>query len=150
MKPLALLFTTLMLAGTALLTVGTASAQPPRCWTNDQGVTECGTRPPPGVDSRTVRTPRPASDATATDDADEDGAPQRDPLEGLDPQTRQELMIQQRQCELAREVLRTYEGADHLYDTDDEGNRIEISAEQREAILAEARDAVTQLCEARN
>lgn len=129
----------------AALLAGAASAQPPSCWTNAEGVTECGTRPPPGVETREVRTPRPAQQPVDFDEDDEEG-PARDPLAGVDEETRQRLLVRQRQCELAREVLRTYENADILYDTDDEGNRIEIDEEAQAAVVEEAREAVVELC----
>jgi hypothetical protein len=129
------------------LFAGGASAQPPKCWKNADGVTECGTKPPPGVETKDVRTPRPATGDTVTGDDEPDLAALDDPTATLDPQTRQRLLIRQRQCELAREVLRTYETADELFDTDEDGNRIPLDAAAQAQAVEEARQAVTDLCE---
>src|SRR5690606_39029261 len=118
--------------------ISVAWAQPPRCWTNAPGVTECGNRPPPGVQAREVRTPKPPTDEQAEDNGDPELSALDDPTANLDPETRQRLLIRQRQCELAREVLRTYETADELFDTNEAGERVTLTSEQRADVITEA------------
>jgi hypothetical protein len=123
-----------------LILAGTAWAQPPRCWTNDQGVTECGTRPPPNVQTREVRTPRPATtppeveeaEAFADADMDEDEANRR--------------RIMQQHCNLARETLQTYQRSDFLYERDETGNRRLLDEEETAAARAQAQRDVDERC----
>lgn len=131
---------TLALLGIAVLLAGTAWAQPPRCWTNDQGVTECGTRPPPGVDARTVRTPQPAETPEAVEEAEAFADADMD----ADAENRRGIMRQH--CELARETLATYERSDFLYERDATGGRRLLDAEESEAAREAARRDVAERC----
>lgn len=123
----------------ALAFAAAASAQPPRCWTNDQGVTECGTRPPPGVDARDVRVARPAvspevEEAERFAEADV----------GEEEQVR--LAIQRRRCDLARETLAAYERSDFLYEREPTGERRELDEEEAAEVMAIARLDVEHAC----
>jgi hypothetical protein len=126
--------------GIAVLLAGTAWAQPPRCWTNAQGVTECGTRPPPGVDARAVRTqrapetPEEVEEAEAFADADMDA----------DAENRRGIMRQH--CELARQTLATYERSDFLYERDATGGRRLLDEQESAAAREQARRDVEARC----
>ncbi len=126
----------------AILLIATATwAQPPRCWTNAQGVTECGTRPPPGVQTRDVRvqrapeTPPEVQEAERFADADMDE----------DERNRREIM--RGHCELARATLATYERSDFLYERDATGNRRLLDEEESNAAKEQARQDVRDRCE---
>lgn len=122
-----------------LMVAGAASAQPPRCWKNDQGVTECGTRPPPGVDARTVNTPRPATNAEVEE---AELFAETDP----DAEEAQRLALQRSACELARETLAAYERSEFLYERDPAGNRRMLDEEETERVKAETRAEVETRC----
>ncbi|MCA1799389.1 MAG: hypothetical protein LC632_08025 [Xanthomonadaceae bacterium] len=94
-----------------LTVAGAASAQQPRCWTNAQGVTECGTRPPPGVDARTINAPRPATNEVVEE---AERFAETDP----DAEEAQRLALQRSACELARETLAAYDRSEFLYERD--------------------------------
>lgn len=122
-----------------LTVAGAASAQPPRCWTNAQGVTECGTRPPPGVDARTVNAPRPATNEVV-EEAEQFA--ETDP----DAEEAQRLALQRSACELARETLAAYERSEFLYERDPTGNRRMLDEEETERVKAETRAEVETRC----
>lgn len=133
MRTLAFIAVTIMLAGAAW-------AQPAQCWRNSQGVTECGTRPPPGANARTVRAqaapsvPEEVQEAEAFADADMDA----------DSENRRGIM--QQHCNLARETLATYERSDFLYERDATGNRRLLDEEESNAARAQARQDVADRC----
>lgn len=123
----------------ALTLAGTASAQPPRCWKNAQGVTECGTRPPPGVDARTVNAPRPATNE-AVEEAKKFA--ETDP----DAEEAQRLALQRSACQLARETLAAYDRSEFLYERDPAGNRRLLDEAETERVKAETRAEVETRC----
>lgn len=124
----------------SMLMVGVASAQPPKCWKNADGVTECGTKPPPNVRTRDVRAPKPATvpreleeaEAFAGTDGDSEEASRR--------------AIRRQQCNLARETLVAYDKSDFLYERDAQGNRRPLDEEESAAVKAQAREDTATLC----
>ena len=123
----------------ALAVPAVAWAQAPVCWKNDQGVTECGNHPPPGVDARVIKTPQPATNeaaetAEAFAEADLDG----------DVAARRAILL--RHCELARETLAAYNKSDFLYERDATGNRRLLDEAETAAAKANAQHAVDTQC----
>lgn len=129
-----LLLLTLMIAFAA-----TAAAQAPRCWKNDQGVTECGTRPPPGVDAREIRLHRVPTDAPV---ADAERFADTDP----DAEEAQRLALQRSACQLARETLAAYERSEFLYERAPTGERRPLSDEEAARVKEETRQEVATRC----
>ena len=116
-----------------------AWAQAPVCWTNDQGVTECGNHPPPGADTREIRAPKPATNeaaetAEAFAEADLDG----------EEQARRAILL--KHCELARETLAAYNQSDFLYERDATGNRRLLDEAETAAAKAKAQADVDARC----
>ncbi len=133
MKPLAPLIMLMLLTGVA-------DAQPPKCWKNAQGVTECGTRPPPGVEAKTVVPPKRATvteeqmEAEAFADAD------------TDAEETSRRAIRQQQCNLARETLAAYDKSDFLYERNADGTRRLLDEEESRAVKERARQDAATLC----
>ena len=116
-----------------------AGAQAPVCWQNAQGVTECGKHPPPGVETRTVRAPKPATqteaeEAEAFAEADLDG----------EEESRRAILL--KHCELARETLAAYERSEFLYERDETGNRRLLDEAESAEVKAAARRDVEARC----
>jgi hypothetical protein len=130
----------LLMLTLALAFAAASWAQPPRCWKNEQGVTECGPRPPPGVQARDVRVPRaaetpePVREAEAFADAD------------LDAEEAQRLAIQRRHCDLAREQLAALERSDILYERGPQGERRVLDDDEAAAAREQARQDVATRC----
>lgn len=116
-----------------------AVAQAPVCWENAQGVTECGNHPPPGVQTRQVRAPKPATQtqadvAEAFAEADLDG----------EEESRRAILL--KHCELARETLAAYERSEFLYERDETGNRRLLDEAETAEVKAAARRDVEARC----
>lgn len=132
--------TSLMIAFAATVGASVALGQPVRCWTNAQGVTECGTRPPPGAQTREVRVPRPAQTPPEVQLAE------RFADADMDEDERNRRAIMRQHCQLARETLATYERSDFLYERDATGNRRLLDEEETAAAKAQARHDVEERC----
>ena len=116
-----------------------AWAQAPVCWKNDQGVTECGNHPPPGVDARVIKTPQPANNepaATAESLAEAD-------LDG-EEEARRAILL--KHCELARETLAAYNKSEFLYERDATGNRRLLDEAETTAAKTKAQADVDARC----
>lgn len=123
-----------------ILVAGGAHAQPPKCWKNADGVTECGTKPPPDVATRDVRVPKPATKPPELEVAEA--------FAGADNEAEEESRraIRLQQCNLARETLAAYDRSDFLYERDADGNRRPLDEEESAAVKAQAREDAAALC----
>ncbi len=123
-----------------ILVAGAAHAQPPKCWKNADGVTECGTKPPPDVQTRDVRVPKPATKPPELEVAEA--------FAGADDDAEEESRraIRQQQCKLARETLAAYDRSDFLYERDADGTRRPLDEEESNAVKEEARQNAARLC----
>lgn len=124
----------------SMLMAGAASAQPPKCWKNADGVTECGTKPPPNVATQDVRVPRPATKPPELEEAEAFAGTDSDAEEA----SRRAIRLQQ--CNLARETLAAYDKSDFLYERDAQGNRRPLDEEESAAVKAQAREDAAALC----
>lgn len=129
----------------ALALSGVALADPPQCWRNDAGVTECGKRPPPGVDARSVVAPRPATQEAAEESVETAEAFAEADLDGEEA-SRRAILLQH--CNLARETLNAYNRSEFLYERDATGNRRVLDEQETAAAKAKAQQDVTDRCAA--
>ncbi len=117
-----------------LLIIGNASAGVYR-WVDEQGQVHYGDKPPPGAEPVQTRLPslsgRPAA---AAEDTDEEETGNIDPAVAL------------QQCTAARELLFSYEQAPRLMKQTSLGEQGELTAQERDQLLAIQRGKVADAC----
>jgi hypothetical protein len=152
---LLLLLTSLL---TGLMLAPLAVAQQYK-WVDQNGRTQYGDVPPPGVKATPMRG-APAAPATAAPDAASKapGKPQ-DPdaafrQRQLDAQKaaeksaaeQNELTARKENCSRAQAYLRTLESGARISSTDKDGERVYLEDDQRASETAKARQSIQQLC----
>lgn len=131
---------TLLIAAIALLLSAPADAGAVYRWVDKDGNVHYSSKPPPegGADRVRLEPPPPqgGTDSAADASASEPAAEAGDPTSA----------IQQKQCELARATLEAYESADALVDTDEQGNKRQLTAEEKAQEIEKARQNVEAQC----
>lgn len=131
------------LALCALLLTGTALAAPIYKWKDAEGQIHLEDRLPPRGEVQVIRAPQPYLGEPAADAA----APATGASPTAEEQAAARTAERQRMCAESRERLAAGESAERMYELDDQGNRVYLSADQVRAHIAELRAAVASWCE---
>ncbi|HEY2336064.1 MAG TPA: DUF4124 domain-containing protein [Burkholderiales bacterium] len=155
MKRLSALLLVLLTA----LGVGFAASAQQYKWVDQNGRTQYGDNPPPGVKATPLRAPAAASSAPATSQsggkpataAEQDAAfrkRQEDSAKAADKatQTAGDASQKKEQCARSQEYLRGLESGQRIAVTDKNGERAYLDDDQRASETLKARQMVQQAC----
>ena len=148
----------LLLLAASLALAGLAFAQQYK-WVDQNGRTQYGDVPPPGVKATPMRG-APAAPATAAPDAaskapgkpqDADAAFRQRQLDAQKAAEKSaaeqnELTAKKENCSRAQAYLRTLESGQRISSTDKDGERVYLEDDQRASETAKARQSIQQNC----
>jgi len=135
-----------------LLLVGAAHAEVYK-WTDDRGKVHYSDQPVENSQQLQVNESRSPAPAVSSEQREER---RRKLLQALEEdranreqqkeKQKQVAARRQRQCVLAKDRLKNYEGANTLYDLDSKGNRVTLSDAQRKKAIDQLRSQIEQNC----
>jgi hypothetical protein len=137
---------TVMAIGAALLLVSVAAAAETYRWVDADGNAHYGDRPVQGAREVDIRVPGKAPEPASTPVADT-GGDSGAPGSAEPPATDEATQVRSQLCEQAKERLARYEKADGIYEEGTDGQRRELTLEERVDTILKARQSVKDLCE---
>jgi hypothetical protein len=134
---------TVIAIGTALLLVSVAAAAETYRWVDSDGSVHYGDRPVWGSQEVNVRVPG-AEPTPVAENSSGDAADTQVPAdEGAD----EGAQVRAQLCSDAKDRLAKYEKADGIYEEGADGQRRELTLDERVDTILKARTSVTELCE---
>lgn len=137
-------------AGAALLLLSATAMAETYRWVDAEGNVHYGDRPVRGAESVDIRTPgeAPASRPAPLPVAENDDGGEGDPGGDTDTSAGGDEAAQVRAdlCKQAKERLANYEKADGIYEEDAQGQRRELTLDERVNTILDARQSVETLC----
>ena len=136
-----------------ILLAGTAQAAIYK-WVDANGdVHYSQTPPPPGVAGETLQPPPPDVDTeTATKQLNEQERQleelrkQRDEQADKESQAAAELALQQKNCQMAKDRLASYERRPNINFVQEDGSRVRATEEERQAEIKKSEDMIQEFC----
>ena len=136
-----------------ILLAGTAQAAIYK-WVDANGdVHYSQTPPPPGVAGETLQPPPPDVDTeTATKQLNEqerqfeEFRKQRDEQADKEAQAAVELALQQKNCQMAKDRLASYERRPNINFVQEDGSRVRATEEERQAEIKKSEDMIQEFC----
>jgi len=123
-------------------------------WTDKSGVMHFSDRPVPNAEAEEMRVTPSRPSFTEPDEeeagADEDDAEAETPASKEERQAaeeEQQRKIREQNCQIARQTLQHNESIERMYRVDASGERVFLSDEEREMVLARSGEDVKKWCD---
>jgi hypothetical protein len=143
---------TLYIAGLLLAALSTAASAEIYKWTDEDGNVHFSEKKPADAEAETVqiRYTEPSAEAQEklqeTIEQDQKAAEERLKAEEDQALEERNLAVQQRNCEKARAHLAELQRVVRLFHTDDEGNRVRVGEEERQADIEKMEQVIAEKC----